>query len=238
MALGSVASGACACTYMPGSNMASGLGNVARSVTVPVPGSTTCSVNCSVPCRPYSDPSGKVQSHRRLSGHGAAGGQSARQSEQVGARLRHIHPDRIEFLDGRQRCRLSRGDKRALGHECPPDPAGQRRPDLREIEIDLSSLQRRPGLADICDGLAVGGLRVIRVLFGHRAILRELPKALRAILRGGDQRFCTRECGRCLVHRRPERRIFDLVEDLPLANERALLERHAADDASDLRPHF
>jgi hypothetical protein len=96
-------------TYMPGISSLSGLGTTARSVTLPVPASTVTPLKVRRPGCGYLRAVFQHQLDARLGVAGAlqpAAGQLALQAQQLAARLRDVHVDRVELLHGGQRRRL------------------------------------------------------------------------------------------------------------------------------------
>ena len=73
--------------YMPGSSRPCGLGKRARSVTVPVLGSTIASANSSVPVIAVIAAVLELEPHRRRAGTAPPAASARRKREQVGARL-------------------------------------------------------------------------------------------------------------------------------------------------------
>jgi len=152
--------------------------------------------------------------------------------------LLNIDIDRIEPLDRRERIGLSGGDQRAGGEQRSSDPAGDRRWNAREIEIDSRRFER-------CLILSHGGGRLLRGCSGVRIIL-----FAHGFDRGewlvtfsqSSSRFALGlrigQIGACLIYGGPVKPRIDLVQRLAGMNQAALLEQARLDQARNLGTDF
>ena len=181
------------------------------------------------------------QLDRRLVGSPAgratqrAARQVALQAQQFGTRLRHVDVQRIELLHRRQRGLLVGGDQSAGGHCRGVDAAGDRRGDARAGQLDARRIERGARHAEIGPCLLQRRLAVIVELLADRLDLRQLDVAPRRHLGRTQRGLGLGDAGlRAGVDGLVARRV-ELVQRLPGAHLRTLLEQPALHDAADLR---
>ncbi|MCY1397917.1 hypothetical protein D9M71_129370 [compost metagenome] len=153
-----------------------------------------------------------------------AAGQFATQAQQLAGRLGHVHIDRIELLDLRQRLALPVVHQRALGHRRATDAPADRRQHLGVAHVDARLLQRRLGL-QLCRA------RLVVLLTADRLVGDQHLVAL-------GQRTAGQHAGLGTLQGRLIDRRIDLVQLLASLDLAAFLEQTLLHDAVDLRTHL
>src|SRR5690606_5125271 len=143
--------------------------------------------------------------------------------EQLPARRREVHVDRIELLDASQQRRLRGADERTLGDLRAPGAPRDRSGDGRELEIELGTLELGPRLGRA--GLGGSEARDGRVVFllADGAVGDEILVALDLLLRVCDLRLGSRDRRPRGIDGRAHLARIDEEELLTFRDVRALL---------------
>ncbi len=156
--------------------------------------------------------------------------------EHLRRRPRHVHQDRIDVADDRQRLRLPRRHQRALRRQRPPDEPRQRRAQHGPVEIDLGRAEPRLRELQRRRRAVARARRRLEILLGGDLARDQLRQTVRLARRRAQLRLG-------LGHLRGRRRDLGLVGGRVDAVERvahlhrvALAERALDDDAGHLRP--